>query len=60
MERSEFNLTRYDRQIVYGPFGAAGQQKLSASAALVVGVGGLGTWTAELLARAGVGKSAPR
>jgi len=36
--------------------GDAGMQKLFASHVLVVGLGGVGSWTAESLARSGVGK----
>ncbi len=50
------NLLRYQRQISYPPLGLAGQRKLAAASAVIVGVGGLGSWTAELLARAGVGR----
>ena len=46
---------RYSRQIVFNEIGAKGQEKLSESAVAIVGIGALGTVSAELLARAGVG-----
>ncbi len=49
-------LLRYQRQMAYPPLALAGQRRLAAASALIVGVGGLGSWTAELLARAGVGR----
>ncbi len=49
------DLARYHRQIVFDNFGPAGQRALKAGRVLIIGVGGLGSWTAELLARTGVG-----
>jgi adenylyltransferase/sulfurtransferase len=48
-------LDRYQRQTAFAPLGVKGQVAISSGRALIVGLGGLGTWTAELLARAGVG-----
>ena len=47
---------RYDRQIAFAPLGRTGQRRLREGSALIIGVGGLGCVTAELLARAGVGR----
>jgi len=49
------NLDRYSRQTVYDPIGRAGQEKLAASRAAILGCGALGTVAAERLTRAGVG-----
>ena len=46
---------RYRRQVAFAGLGPEGQRRMMAGRALIVGVGGLGSWTAELLARAGVG-----
>lgn len=47
---------RYSRQLILPEIGAAGQQRLLASRAVVVGCGALGTVQATLLVRAGVGE----
>jgi len=47
---------RYCRQIALKEIGQAGQRRLASSTAIVIGVGGLGTHSAGLLARSGVGR----
>jgi molybdopterin/thiamine biosynthesis adenylyltransferase len=47
---------RYSRQILFAGMGEEGQRKLLESSAVVVGCGAIGASTAQLLARAGVGK----
>jgi molybdopterin-synthase adenylyltransferase len=46
---------RYSRQILFAGIGEAGQRRLLASRAVIVGCGALGTVLANLLVRAGVG-----
>jgi adenylyltransferase/sulfurtransferase len=46
---------RYARQIVLRELGEAGQQSIGNAVAVVAGLGALGTRSAEVLARAGVG-----
>ncbi len=48
-------LARYHRQMLLPGFGPAGQERLRAATALVLGCGALGCLAADLLARAGVG-----
>ncbi len=46
---------RYSRQVAFAPIGEAGQQRISGATVVVVGCGALGSSSAEMLARAGVG-----
>ena len=46
---------RYSRQVIFEKIGSKGQEKLKEAKVTVIGMGALGTRTAELLARAGVG-----
>ncbi len=46
---------RYSRQVLFRPFGEAGQVRVREARVLVAGCGGLGAESASLLARAGVG-----
>ena len=48
--------SRYDRQMILREIGRQGQRRLDDSCIAVVGMGALGTVSANLLARAGVGK----
>jgi adenylyltransferase/sulfurtransferase len=48
-------LERYARQLLFGGIGEAGQRKLLAAKAVVIGCGALGSVIANHLARAGVG-----
>ena len=47
---------RYSRQILFQPLGESGQERLLESAAVLVGCGALGTVSANLLVRGGVGR----
>ena len=50
------SASRYHRQILLPQIGTEGQRRISESAAAVVGIGALGSVSANLLARAGVGR----
>ena len=56
MNVSDDNMQRYHRQMAVGEIGLNGQRQLREASVLIVGVGGLGSWVAELLARSGVGR----
>lgn len=49
------NENRFSRQLAVAQIGPAGQVKLQQSTALIIGAGGLGSFVANLLARAGIG-----
>src|SRR5271165_6538305 len=53
--KAEPMQTRYARQTVLKEIGQAGQQLLTGATAVVAGLGALGSNSANLLARAGVG-----
>lgn len=46
---------RYSRQVRFAPIGEAGQEKLASARVLIVGLGALGTVSADQIVRAGVG-----
>ena len=48
-------MERYNRQMLFGPLGQPGQERLTAARVLVAGCGALGTVLANTLVRAGVG-----
>jgi len=52
---NEYELERYDRQIIMPGFGKSGQEKLKRAKVVVAGCGGLGSPLSVYLAAAGVG-----
>lgn len=50
------DLARYQRQMIFPPLGEAGQRRLLAATAVIVGCGATGTALSNLLVRAGVGR----
>lgn len=50
------DVSRYHRQMLLPGFGEAGQRRLANASVLIVGSGALGSVSAELLCRAGVGR----
>ncbi|MBC1937323.1 molybdopterin biosynthesis protein MoeB [Listeria grandensis] len=49
-------MERYDRQMRVAQIGKTGQETLQASTVLIVGVGAIGTYAAEIAARMGIGR----
>ncbi|MBC7235643.1 MAG: ThiF family adenylyltransferase [Chloroflexi bacterium] len=47
---------RYAKQILFAPIGQGGQERIRQGTALIVGLGALGTVSAGILCRAGVGR----
>jgi molybdopterin/thiamine biosynthesis adenylyltransferase len=47
---------RYSRQVLFPGIGKEGQEKISGKHVLIIGAGALGSGSAEILVRAGVGK----
>lgn len=56
MQLTDEELLRYSRQILLNEVDIAGQLRLKASSALIVGLGGLGSPVALYLAAAGIGR----
>jgi adenylyltransferase/sulfurtransferase len=54
-ENKRLEEDRYSRQILFEPIGIEGQKRIREAKALVLGCGGLGAASAEMLARAGIG-----
>jgi molybdopterin/thiamine biosynthesis adenylyltransferase len=52
----DFLHEKYSRQILFAGLGLAGQERLLASSAVIVGCGAIGAAAASLLVRAGVGR----
>lgn len=50
------STNRYSRQELFPPIGKVGQAKLKDARVLIIGAGALGTSSAEMLVRAGVGR----
>jgi adenylyltransferase/sulfurtransferase len=47
---------RYSRQILFAPIGPEGQERIQQATVCIVGCGALGSFQAEAIARAGIGK----
>ena len=53
---SKNQLEKYSRQIILKNIGILGQNKITNSKVLIIGMGGLGCPVAEFLTRSGIGK----
>lgn len=53
---TQYGESRYSRQVRFAAVGEEGQQRIRSAEVAMVGCGALGTVTADLLARAGVGR----
>lgn len=53
---SDYDLTRYNRQMMIGGWGEDGQARIKAATVFIAGAGGLGSPVALYLAAAGVGR----
>ncbi len=49
-------LDRYSRQIRFEPIGERGQEAIRSASVCIIGCGALGSFQAESLARAGIGR----
>jgi molybdopterin/thiamine biosynthesis adenylyltransferase len=49
-------MLRYSRQVLFPPIGDSGQNRIRAASVVIVGCGALGSFQAESLTRAGIGK----
>jgi adenylyltransferase/sulfurtransferase len=56
MQMTPGEKERYSRQILFPPIGEGGQERIRRAAVCIVGCGALGSFQAESLARAGVGR----
>ncbi|MCH4171442.1 MAG: HesA/MoeB/ThiF family protein [Lactobacillus sp.] len=56
LQTSTNQVNRYDRQMRVKQIGASGQRKINHAHILIIGAGALGSYCAELLARAGIGQ----
>ena len=56
MQQLPSPLLRYSRQIILKKIGPSGQRRIREASVAIIGCGALGSYSAELLARAGIGR----